>query len=184
MAGLSGTGDVRVSQSFGPGMYQIGRGWHLICKAILPQAPNGVAMIPPQALHYLGLHLAKVTGMGVARLTAAVIERGADAEIFRLSKLDEPALLMEIARKDNADIALGKPDEIVQYGQATVHRLLPKARALICPHRYRLLMMVDSPEVTVIAAVAGYLMGGLPGTLVKPVATLLVKRGMPLLCDN
>jgi hypothetical protein len=140
-------------------------------------------MIPPQAMHYVGLAVAKVAGWGFAQLMIAGSER-IDPEIFRLSKLDEPALLMEIARKDNPDV-VGQPDDIKQqWGQAIVDRWLPKARALICPHRYTLLTMVDSPEVKIIGAVAGWLVGGLPGTLVNPVATYLVKRGIPALCGN
>ena len=141
-------------------------------------------MIPPQAIHYVSLAVAKAAGWGFARLTVAGIER-IDPEILRLSKLDEPALLKEIARRDNAD-TLGKPDDIrIQYGQATVDRLLPKARALICPHRSRLLAIVDSPEVTIISTVVSFLVGGgLPGALIKPLATLLVKRGILLLCGN
>jgi hypothetical protein len=33
-----------------------------------------------------------------------------------LRKLDEPSLLMEIARRDNANVALDKPD-LIQYGR-------------------------------------------------------------------
>lgn len=141
-------------------------------------------MIPPQAIHSMGLAMARLAGWGFARLVSAGIDHAVDSEILRLSKLDEPALLMEIAVKDNAVVALEKPDDLIQSGQATVQRLLPKARALICPHRYRLITLVDSPEVTVISTVVGYLMGGLPGALVKPLATLLVKRGIQSLCSN
>jgi len=143
-------------------------------------------MIPPQAINYVGLALAKAAGWGFARLAIAGTQRVVDSEILRLSMLDEPALLMEIARADNAGVALDKPDDIIQiqYGQATVHRWLPKVRTLICPHRHRLLTMVDSPEVEIITTVVAYLVGGLPGALVKPLATLLVKRGISSLCGN
>lgn len=140
-------------------------------------------MIPPAAIHSMGLAMARLAGWGVARLVSAGVDR-TDFEIRRLSKLDEPALLMEIAFKDNAAVVLTKPDDVIQSGQATVQRLLPQARALICPHRSTLITLVNSPEVTVISAVVGYLMGGLPGALVIPVATLLVKRGIQSLCSN
>jgi len=112
------------------------------------------------------------------------MDRAVDLDIMRLSKLDEPSLLIEIARQDNAGLAVGRRDELIQHGQATVDRFLPRARALICPHRDTIVKVADSPEVIVIATVAGYLAGGLPGALVKPIATLVVKRGIQLLCGN
>jgi hypothetical protein len=128
----------------------------------------------------MGLALARLAGWGVARLVSAAL----DGEILRLSKLDEQSLLMEIARQDDPEVALRKRDDIIRHGQATVDRWLPKTRALICPHRDIILKAADSPEITVITTVAGYLAGGLPGALVKPVATLVVKRGIQLLCGN
>ena len=141
-------------------------------------------MIPPQALHYVGLAIARAAGWGVGRLTSAVLDGSFDPEIRRLSKLDERSLLMEIAVRDNADIALTPPDKIIRQGEATVNRVLPKARALICPHRETLVKIIDSPEVAIISTVVGYLTGDLPGALVKPVATLLVKRGIWLVCGK
>jgi hypothetical protein len=139
-------------------------------------------MIPPQALHAVGLTLAKAAAYGIARLTGAGIDRLDD--IRRLSKLDEPSLLVEIAHRDNANPALDKPHKI-QYGRATVNRLLPKAQALICPHRDVLLRAIGSPEIPLILSVANHLAGGtLPVDLVNPIATLLVKRGLPLLCGK
>ena len=149
---------------------------------MLPEDSNGVAMIPPGALHHVGLALARAASWGAGRLTVVLLT--GDPEIRRLSELDERSLLMEIARRDDAAVGLVRPDDLVRSGQATVERLLPGARALICPHRDAILAVVDSPEVTVIATVAGYLVGGLPVALVKPVATLLVRRGIPLLCDG
>jgi len=142
-------------------------------------------MIPPQTLHYVGLALARVAGWGAARLTVAGMDRAGDlAEFRRLSRLDQRSLLIEIAGRDNAQVELDKPDDLVQQGQATVDRLLPKARALICPHRDTVDKVLDSPEFIVAATVAGYLAGGLPGALVNPVASLLAKRGIPLLCGK
>jgi hypothetical protein len=138
-------------------------------------------VIPPQALHAMGLTLARAAAWGIAQLVSRGIDGG--FEIRRLSKLDEPSLLVEIARRDNANVALDRPHQI-QHGRATVNRLLPKAQALICPHRDVLLRAVGSPEVPVIAAVAGFLAGGLPIALVNPIATLLVKRGLPALCGK
>jgi hypothetical protein len=138
-------------------------------------------VIPPQAINAMGQVLARAAVWGAAQLMTYGIDHA--LEIRRLRKLDEPSLLIEIARRDNANVALDKPD-LIQYGRTTVNRLLPKAQALICPHRDVLLRAVGSPEVTVIATVAGYLAGGLPGALVNPIATLLVKRGVPSLCGN
>jgi hypothetical protein len=141
-------------------------------------------MIPPQALNAIGLALAKGAAWGVAQLVSRGIDGGFDVEIRRLSKLDEPSLLVEIARRDDAAAALVPRAEAIRRGRTVVDRLLPKARALICPHRDTLLKVTDSPEVAVIGAVAGYLIGGVPGALVKPVATVVVKRGLPLLCGD
>ncbi len=139
-------------------------------------------MIPPQALHYVGLALARAAGWGIGRLTVAALD--GDLEIRRLSRLDERSLLIEIARQEPAAGGLAGPDDLVRRGQATVERFLPRARARICPHRDAILQVVDSPEASVIATVAGYLSGSLPVALVKPIATLLVKRGLPLLCGD
>ena len=166
-------------------MYLIGRGQPLTCRAMLPQASNGVAMIPPQAMHYVGLAVAKVAGYAVGRLTVAGIQY-ADAEILRLSKLNGPALLREIARADTPDVAaFDKLDDSTktQQGDATVRRWLPKARALICPHRSTILAIVDSPEVKVISTVAAYLTtGGMAIPLANSLGTWLVKRGITALC--
>jgi hypothetical protein len=138
-------------------------------------------MIPPQAINAMGQVLARAAAIGIAQLMSRGIDGG--FEIRRLSKMDEPSLLVEIARLDNANPALDRPHQI-QYGRATVKRLLPKAQALICPHREVLLRAVSSPEVPAIASVANLLAGGVPITLVNHVATVLVKRGLPLLCDK
>jgi hypothetical protein len=152
-------------------------------------AANGVAMIPPQALHSVGLAMARAAGWGIARLTTSALDGTLDLEIKRLLRLDEPSLLIEIARTDGAgvaptDLSPGQRAQLLQQGQATVDRVLPKARALVCPHRNALVKLIDSPEIVMVTTVAGYLVGGLPGALVKPIATLLVKRGIWLLCDE
>jgi len=69
-----------------------------------------------------------------------------DPELEHLASLDESSLLMQIALADNAELALYGPEDLIAYGRATVERLLPLARALICPHRAAL----DAPEVEVI----------------------------------
>jgi hypothetical protein len=103
-----------------------------------------------------------------------------DPELEHLASLDESSLLMQIALADNAELALYGPEDLIAYGRATVERLLPLARALICPHRAAL----DAPEVEVIMTVAAYLLAGLAGAIVKPLATYLVKRGIEPLCAN
>jgi hypothetical protein len=129
----------------------------------------------------MGLALVRVASWGVGRLITYGFDRA--PEIRRLSKLDEPSLLVEIAHRDNANVALDKP-HLIQYGQATVDGLLPRARALICPHRNVILEAVSSPEIKVITTVADLLVPGVPIALVNPVAALLVKRGLPLLCGK
>ena len=142
-------------------------------------------MIPPQALHYVGLALARAAGWAVARLTAATLDGSFDPEIRRLSRLDEPSLLIEIALRDNANIAINGPNNLIEQGEATVDRLRPTLRALICPHRETIHKVVDSPELTVISTVVVYLTGGtVPEALVKPIAALVVKRGMWLICHK
>jgi hypothetical protein len=87
---------------------------------------------------------------------------------------------MEIALADNPELALYAPEDLVVYGRATVERLLPTARGLICPHRTRF----DAPEFEILTTVAAYLVAGLPGALVKPLAAWLVKRGIGPLCRD
>jgi len=144
-------------------------------------------MIPPQAIHSIGRAVVQLAGWGVGRLTVTAAER-IDPEIFRLSKLNEPALLIEIARADTPDVAaFNKLDDITktQQGDASVHRWLPKARALICPHRFTILAIVDSPEVKVISTVATCLTtGGMAVPLANALGTWLVKRGIQSLCRN
>jgi len=149
-------------------------------------------MIPVQSFRYVGLAFAKAFGWGIGRASAWGIET-LDREILQLSRLDEPALLVVIGRRGNRpEVAVGLEalgvggadlgGDAAGRGSTIVEGLLPWARARICPHRDRILAMVDSPEVAVIRSAAGWLVDGLPGALVAPMATLLVKRGLPLLC--
>jgi hypothetical protein len=108
----------------------------------------------------------------------------ADPELEYLVTLDEESLLMEIAMADDPHLALHAPDDLIDYGRAAVARVLPQARALICPHHSSIKGLLSSPEFEVITTVAAYLVAGLAGALVKPLATYLVKRGIEPLCAN
>jgi hypothetical protein len=103
-----------------------------------------------------------------------------DSDLERLATADDEALLMEIALADNPELALYAPEDLIAYGRATVARLLPTARALICPHSSKF----DSPEFEILTTVAAYLVAGLPGALAKPLAAYLVKRGIKPLCKE
>jgi hypothetical protein len=131
----------------------------------------------------MGLAFAKILAPQVAQLPSRARGLALDLEIRRLSKLDERSVLIEIARRDNnADIPLDKPDQAVEYGLATVHRMLPWARGLICPHRDKLLNMVDSPEVVIIRSVVTWLTPDPTQKLIPAFATYVVKRGILSLC--
>jgi hypothetical protein len=101
-----------------------------------------------------------------------------DPDLEELARLDEESLLMQIALADNPELVLYAPDDLIEYGRSIVDRLLPQARALICPHQAAL----ESPEVEIITTVAAYLVAGLGGALVKPLAAYLVRRGIRPLC--
>ena len=157
-------------------------------------------MLPPQAMHAIGLTLARLIGHGAAYF----FNRAVDGDLPRLLKLPEPVLLGEIAERELASRAPDKmpshinrddlvqytqtivkgwhPDELVQFGQTVVDRWRPKIRALICPHRDGLVKALGSSEYKLTAAVAGYLVGDLPGLLVEHLATLVVRHGLPTLC--
>jgi hypothetical protein len=139
-------------------------------------------MIPPQAMHYVGLAIARAFGWGTGQLASRGI--GAlDGDILRLGRLDEPALLAEIGRRgDGPAGGAHRAGDLAGQGRAIVEGLLPRARALICPHQDTIAAMVGGPEADIVRVVVGYLQFGLPFALLAPVATLLVKRGLPLLC--
>lgn len=90
---------------------------------------------------------------------------------------------MEIAHADNAPASMQKRDDLIQYGRRSADLFLPKARILICPHRQQLLTAVDFQSADLIAGVFQLLCGNLPTSLAKPLAALIVKNGLNLLCD-
>jgi len=87
---------------------------------------------------------------------------------------------MQIALADGASGSLYAPDDLIEYGRATMARVMPQARALICPHRH----VLESPEAELITMLAAYLMAGVAGALVNPVAAYLLKRGVRPLCAD
>jgi hypothetical protein len=91
--------------------------------------------------------------------------------------------LVQCVEAVKTGIAWGRPDDVVRRGRATVDRMLPWARDRLCPHRETLLGMAQAPEAAVVKAVVGYLGYGPKGALITAVATYLVQRGIPLLCD-
>jgi hypothetical protein len=137
-------------------------------------------VIPPQAFTAIGVNLAKLVSMGAAQLATRALDR----DIAKLVKLDEPALLVEIAHRDGtARIPFAGPDEELRSGRATVDRMLPWIRGRVCPHRDTLVKVTQSDEAKLVTAVV-VLVGHGPGVaLVAAVSTYLVKRGIPLLCD-
>ncbi|WP_430791745.1 hypothetical protein [Actinoplanes sp. G11-F43] len=156
----------------------------------------------------MGLALAKAAAWGVAQLATRALDGGFDPELKRLLKLPDRKLYAEIARAENTDAAIrellerarrsGRPvtgrelsripivDEeiLTRQGRAAFERLLPKARALICPHRARILAAADSPVLDVVATVCDQLTGGVAASVVKPLAVLVVRHGLPALCDR
>ena len=142
-------------------------------------------VIPPQAITAIGVNLAKLVSMGAAQLATRGIPRALDRDIARLVKLDEPALLVEIAHRDGATrIPFARPDEKLRSGRATVDRMLPWIRGRVCPHRDTLVKVAQSDEAKLVTAVVVLVGHGPPGVaLVTAVSTYLVKRGIPLLCD-
>jgi hypothetical protein len=138
-------------------------------------------MIPPSAMHYVGQAVARAFAWGAGQLASRGID-ALDLDVGWLSRLDEPALLEEIARRDEAASPTPEPGgDRAARGRAIVDGLLPLVRGQVCPHRDAILAVVGAPEVDVIKGVAACLHLGVPA-LVAPVATLLVKRGLPWLC--
>lgn len=169
-------------------------------------------MIPPQALNAVGLAMVKAAAWGIAQLATRAVDGGVDPDLLRLSRMDDRSLLAEIARRENADararamVERLRPTEplnaremalrwaeqpvvedagkLSRQGRSILDGVMPKARALICPHRARILAAADSPQIEIMANVAGYLTGGLSGAIVKPVAVALVRWGLPALCGE
>lgn len=114
-------------------------------------------MIPPQAVNIVARPLAILAARGVGRLVVAATDGTIRRELERLTRADEPTVLMEIARRARA---AGSADS------TQIRARVARARAAGA------------------AAVAGYLAGDLTGALVSPMAVLVVKRGMQALCGS
>lgn len=134
--------------------------------------------------NYFAPAATRLVGWAATRLFQEGVGLKDRLELRRLNRLDEPALFMEIARADNAPASMQKREDLIQYGRKSADRLLPKARSLICPHRQKLLTAVDFQGEDVIAGVFQILCGNVPTSLAKPLAALIVKNGLNLLCDT
>lgn len=148
---------------------------------------NGAVVIPPQALNAMGLALAKAAAWGVAQLATRTIDGGFNPDLVRLTKLSDRSLYAELARRENADPAVRETTEgeatLAAQGRATFQRLLPTARAQICPHREQIIKVAGSPELEVATQLLEYLSGGqVPFTLLNPFAVLVSRVGLHFLC--
>lgn len=101
-------------------------------------------------------------------------------ELARYLQMDADDLLAEIAISADPDAALHSPDALLAKGRAVVAELQPRLKELVCPHVKTLV----GPEVELAFAVSGFLMGGIAGALVQPLAAYMVKRGLRLLCAD
>jgi hypothetical protein len=89
-------------------------------------------------------------------------------------------LIAEIAVAADPDAALHSPDALLAKGRAVIAELMPRLRELVCPYAN----IMEGPELELGLAISGYLLGGVPGALVQPLAAFVVKRGLRTLCAD
>jgi len=94
--------------------------------------------------------------------------------------MDEPELLMEIARASNAGISFHSPESLLRRGKAFLTEIQSQLRKSIC-HRQDLL---DLPEVALAGAIFEILSVPFVPALATVVAAYLVKRGLRKLCEE
>jgi hypothetical protein len=103
-----------------------------------------------------------------------------DEELARYLEMEPPDLLAEIAIASDPDAPLYSPDALLAKGRAVVTELLPQIQDLVCPHQN----VLDGPEAQVALAISGFLLGGVPGAVIQPLAVYIVKRGLRRLCGD
>jgi hypothetical protein len=103
-----------------------------------------------------------------------------EESLARYLEMEPPDLLAEIAIASDPDAALHSPDALLAKGRAIVDELRPQVRNLVCPHQ----KVLDGPEAQVALAVSGFLLGGVPGAIIQPLAVYVVKRGLRLFCSD
>jgi hypothetical protein len=95
-------------------------------------------------------------------------------------EMDDDDLLADIAIASDPEAALHSPDALLAKGRAVVAELRPQLRKLICPYA----RVLEGPEIELGLAISGFLVGGVPGALVQPLAAYVVKRGLRVLCAD
>ncbi|MFG1607912.1 hypothetical protein [Actinoplanes sp. NPDC049265] len=133
---------------------------------------------------YFAAPLVRLVGWGTNRLFYGALDLKDRLELRRLNRLDESSLLVEIAHRNNPPALLQSSEDLVRYGRQVANRLLPGARRLICPHRQTLLSAVEPQGADVVAGVFELLSGNVPTSLAKPLAALIVRRGLAALCEQ
>jgi hypothetical protein len=136
-------------------------------------------MIPPQAIHGIGRAFVQFGGWAVGNLISRTFD--ADIDIARLLRLSERSLLKEVGRRSDPSRRL-RSEEAVDKGRSTIERLQPVIQARLCPQREALLAMLGAPETQIATTIWQLLEPGVVSALARPIAVLIVKRGIGHAC--